>query len=506
MSFDPSNVEKAYSYQQYLEENIELKKIISKLENFLSKERSEKISLQKIHEDFKLIHDKTRKELSDLNMKLTQHYNERLTQERKFEQELQRQKTFFDKQKEAYEQQLLKLSAYDEENFKNKIIFDCEESFKERLYSKDKEIESLNETLNENTKKHELLITEYETMKNEFQKEIDLLKDSHKNEVRELLFKLQLVSEKSESSIDKEAFREIKNENDLIRKQNNEFMAEISALRREKELSVMEKNDTRLSLIKELDAERLKNKILEADNDRYNHVIKNLEYEVTYIKNKLDEKNEELKQLIEEKFSYAKQLKEKDLNFEQFKAEIKVLRQKMDERDKEINDTLYINSEKEKQQYLQEKEDKESLMKQIESLSFELKENQIEFKNFYEKANDEIHSYKRDFYIVSEEKKTLTEKVNELQQELEYIREDYDKKNNSNGYLEKELMSLQEKYRDLSQKEAKNSALLLKLSNEDSDSKIKDLIYKKEYYKNKVRNIFLYIFCLITFNILLLSY
>lgn len=491
MSYDATNVEKAYSYQQYLEENVELKKIISKLENLLSKERSEKVSLQKIHEDFKLIHDKTRKELQDLNTKLSQNYNDRLNQERKFELELQKQKAHFDKQKEAYEHQLLKLSAYDEENFKNKIIYECEETFKERLYLKERDIETLNEQLNDQSKRNELLLTEYETMKNEAQKEIEILKDSHKNEVRELLFKLQLVSEKSDSSVDKEAFRDLKNENDLIRRQNNEFMSEISALRREKELNIMEKNDTRLSLIKDLDSEKLKNRILEADNDRFNHVIKNLEYELSYLKNKLDEKNEELKSLIEEKFQLAKQIKEKELNFEQFKAEIKVLRMKMDERDKEINDTLYINSEKEKQQYLQEKEDKESLMKQIESLSFELKENQIEFKNFYEKANEEIHSYKRDFYIVSEEKKNLTQKVNELQQELEFIREDYDKKLNSNGYLEKELYGLQEKYRELSQKEAKNNSLLMKLSNQDSDSKIKDLIYKKEFYKNKVSILFM---------------
>lgn len=505
--------EKVYPYQRYLEENMELKKIVSKLENLLSKERNEKLSLQKIYEDFKLLHDKTRKELQDTNTRLQNVHNEKLTFEKKLEQELERQKNYFDKQKESYEQELLRLSAYDSENEKNKIIYQVEESFRLKLQQKDSEIEELNDQLLDQRRKNELLSAEYETMKNEAIKEIDMIKESHKAEVRELLFKVQLLSEKSEQSTDKEAFRELKNDFDLLRKQNNEYLSEINALRREKENSLLEKNDVRLTLMKELDSEKMKNKILEADYDRNNHVLKNLEYELSYIKNKLDEKNDEIRILVEEKFSFAKQLKDKEYDFEGFKAEIRVLRQKMDERDKEISETLYLSSEKEKQFFIQEKNEKEAMMKQIEGLSADLKESQIEFKNFYERANEEIHTYKRDFYLVSEEKRNLQRRIQEVQQDIEYLREDYERKNNTNSYLEKELSTLQDKYRELSLKENennksikelessikkkdeelkeafKNNNNLIKMLNSGnfSDSKVRDIVMKKEYYKNKVR-------------------
>ena len=281
---------------------------------------------------------------------------------------------------------------------------------------------------------------------------------------------------------------------------------------REKEGSTLEKNDIRLQLMKDYDSEKLKNKIMEADYDRANHLLKNLEYENSYLKSKLEEKNDELRVSIEEKFNYAKQLREKEIDFESFKAEIKVLRQKIEERDREINETINMSSEKEKQKFIQEKEEKDLLMDQIERLSLELRENQIEFKNFYERANEEIHIYKRDFYIVSEEKRNMQNRIIELQQELEFIKDEFERKVVSINYLEKELTSTQEKYRELTLKEVENSKLLNEKSNyllkkneelEQSiktnndlvkmlkegsynDKRVKELIIQKEKYKQKV--------------------
>lgn len=501
-----------FSYEQFLTENVELKKILSKVENLLTNERSEKISIQKIHEEFKSIHEKTKKELHDLSNKYINLNNEKLTLEKRFELELIRQKGIFDKQKEAYEHQLLRLSAFDSENIRNKAIFECENKLKEKMLQKDCEIEALNEEIHEYKRKNELLNSEFETMKLEAMKEIDMLKDSHKAEVRELLFKIQLLSEKNEQNSDKEAYRDLKNEYDLMRRQNTEYLAEINLLRREKEGSTLEKNDIRLQLMKDYDSEKLKNKIMEADYDRANHLLKNLEYENSYLKSKLEEKNDELRASIEEKFNYAKQLREKEIDFESFKAEIKVLRQKIEERDREINETINMSSEKEKHKFIQEKEEKDLLIDQIERLSLELRENQIEFKNFYERANEEIHIYKRDFYIVSEEKRNMQNRIIELQQELEFIKDEFDRKVVSINYLEKELTSTQEKYRELTLKEVENSKLLNEKSNhllkkneelEQSiktnndlvkmlkegsynDKRVKELIIQKEKYKQKV--------------------
>lgn len=513
MAYENSNLEKVHSYQKYLEENINLTKLVGKLETMINRERAEKNQLQSIYEDFKLIHEKTRKELQDMNIKLSNSINEKLTLERRYKQEFERQKEMFDRQKESYENQILKLSAIDIENLKTKIILECEAIHKDKLDAKENEVENLLSVNADFQKKYELLLTEYDTMKIEALKEIDLLKDSQKSEIRELLFKIQLLTDKNENSNDREPIRELKNNYELVRKQNLEYLNEISNLRREKDMFILEKNEVRLSLMKEADAEKMKYKVLEAENERKNHILKNVEYELNHIKSKFEEKSEEIKYLIEEKYMLAKQLRDKELDFESFKAEIKVLRQKIDERDKEINTTLIYSSEKEKHHFIQEKTEKEGFISEIERLSLSLKENQIEFKNFYERANAEIQTYKRDFYIVSEEKRNLQSRVIELQQDLEMIRDDYERKYTSSQYLEKELSSLQDKYRELTVKESeshkkrielettlkkksedleeahKYSSSLVKMQNEASynDKRMKDLIMKKEYYKQKVR-------------------
>ena len=90
-----NNLDQVHSYQVLLEENIELKKIISKIENQLKRENNEKTSLQKIHEDFKQLHEKTRKELAEMNNKLILSLNDRNSLERKYENELEKQRNFF---------------------------------------------------------------------------------------------------------------------------------------------------------------------------------------------------------------------------------------------------------------------------------------------------------------------------------------------------------------------------------------------------------------------------
>lgn len=483
MTQNYSNLDKAQSYQELLEENVELRKAVSKLQNVLTKEHSEKETLKKIHSEFKEIHERTRKELHELNTKLLNSYAEKSTLEKRLDQELAKQKSLFEKQKESYENQLLKLSMIDAETLKNKIQAECEISYREKLESKSLEIDTLSDQVFELKKREELALTEYETFKSEALKEIEHLKDAHKSEVRELLFKIQILSDKNENSYDRETFKELKNDIDLLRKQNSEYLNELNSLRREKEQLQLDRNDVKLSLMKELDSEKLRSKMISAENERNSHLVKTIEDELTALKHKLDEKNDEVKFLIEEKYNLAKELRDKENDFETFRAEVKILRQKIDERDNEVFDTLKETSEKEKQRFLNEKHEKEELMGKIEELGLNLRDIRIEYKNFYERANNEIHIYKRDFHILSEEKRNLQNRILELQQDLEYIREDYDRKFNLNSELESALGSLQEKYRELSNREAESHKVRFELEGQ-LKSKSQEL---EEAYRTMVK-------------------
>ena len=121
---------------QNLDEVLEMKKLISKLEDELEKSEYEKSSLMKIYQDLKVVYEKTRKECGDLNTKLINSYNEKNNLEKKYENEISLLKSNYDKQKEIYEQQILKLASYDPESLKNKIQNEDKKRIIQDLYKK----------------------------------------------------------------------------------------------------------------------------------------------------------------------------------------------------------------------------------------------------------------------------------------------------------------------------------------------------------------------------------
>ena len=80
------------SYHDNLDENIQLSKAIAKLEEMVSKEKTEKELIKKIYENLKVDHEKRRKECNDLNEKFIQAITLKKQSEDKYENELSRLK------------------------------------------------------------------------------------------------------------------------------------------------------------------------------------------------------------------------------------------------------------------------------------------------------------------------------------------------------------------------------------------------------------------------------
>jgi len=290
---------------------------------------------------------------------------------------------------------------------------------------------------------------------------------------------------------------------------------EIANMRREKENLVIEKNESKLHLMKELDQNKFKIKQITSELEKSSQTLKNVEYESQKFKDRFDERNEEIKELTNEKYHLIRELREKDLDFQSFNVEIHSLRRKMEERDKEIQDNMNETNEKEKQRFIEAKNEKEDLQRKIDELNINYKDLQAEYKTYFDKTDKELHVAKRDYYIIQEEKRMLIKRITEVQQDLDFIREDYEKKSKANEYYEQELESLQEKYRDLSNKESENYRIRVNLENtlkskaeeidnqtkaftmlkktsgyeelrDEYEHKLNQVIQRKDYYKNKV--------------------
>jgi exoribonuclease R len=88
-----------------------------------------------------------------------------------------------------------------------------------------------------------------------------------------------------------------------------------------------------------------------------------------------------------------KEVREKETDYESFRAQISILGQKIEERDREIDDALRDSSEREKQRFIQDKIEKETFQNKIEELSTSLKNVQLEYRNYAEKTQNEIHKF-----------------------------------------------------------------------------------------------------------------
>lgn len=214
-----------------------------------------------------------------------------------------------------------------------------------------------------------------------------------------------------------------------------------------------------------------------------------------------------------------RELREKELEFQTFNVELKDLRRKIEDRDKEINDTLHSTNEKEKQRFVKDRNEKEDLQRKIEEMVINYRDLQLQYKNYYDSTDKELHNIKRDYYIIQEEKKILVRRLSETQQELDYLRTEYAKKAESSDYNEQALSSLQEKYRELCYKDAENNRakqnlesiikaktdeldiqtrtfsekiqMLKKKSgyneiSEEYEKKLQQVNQRKDYYKDKV--------------------
>jgi chromosome segregation ATPase len=437
------------SYLNNLEDNIELRKAIAKLEDILNKKHSENEILIQIQQDLKTVNEKMRKECSDLNHKLVQLLNQKKNQEKKHDSEINKLRSYFDKQKEVYESQLLKLTNQDAEILKHKLSAEFELKNKHLIQQREIEIENLNDQIFEWKRKFELLQTDYESFKNESIREIDLLKENHRTEVKEYLFKIQVLNEKCEKNNEKESMRSLKHELDSYRRNFSDLQSEITNLRKEKELILSEKNEIKITYLKELDQEKLKNKVVNNDNEKLQLTLKNIESDLQNMKNQTSEKNEEIKNLMVDKFNLSKVDKIRESEHESLKNEVHILRQKILQREKENEDLLRQEHDKEKQRLIDYNSEKDESRKKIEELTNNLREVQTDFKNYYEKSNEDLHNYKRDFYIIQEEKRNLIRKITDLSQEIENLKFENTKNLKNLESFQKEYENLQKSYRDI---------------------------------------------------------
>jgi chromosome segregation ATPase len=241
--------------------------------------------------------------------------------------------------------------------------------------------------------------------------------------------------------------------------------------------------------------------MLYTENERNKNLMDNLHNEINNYKDNLNQKEIEIKELLNDKLNLTKNLSDRDSEFQVLKMDVITLRNLIETQEKNYKETLEEN-EKEKKEFLfKEKNDKENYEKQIDDLTTELRDTKINFKNYCQQMKEDLYNRERDFNIANEQRRLLIKQNEEMKNELNHIQNDYDSKSKQLTMYEQEYLNIQEKYRILNQKNIdlngmidKKNQELKNLGSGKIDNNYKDLLKKynelykkKKYYKDQCK-------------------
>ena len=444
--------ENNFNNLQDFENNYELRKALNKLENELQKKDYELNLTNDSYQDLKALNKKYEKENNDLTIKLNTVRSDMNIMEKKYENDLETLKSNFKKEVEIYNNKILKLSEYNPSNLQKNIEYKVENKYKQQLLLKDKEIDDLSTKLNQTEHKYQLLLAEYEEYKLDMQKEFDIQKHFHQNELNSLLEKMNLSENRRNNINDEENndnYIQIKNELDNTRRQVTELNNEIDKLRNDKELLIIEKNEYKINSIKERDSQKFNNKNIELNLNKANNTIDNLNREINILNNTLKERDFQINNLLKQNQALHEKLVNYDIEMQNTNNIIQQLKIMINSNEEENEKKLKEKESFIKENHFKEQKEKENLQKQIDELSLRLKDaksgekikkiqkivykgNNNEEKELiikYNKMVDKKNEYKLKCKMANENIKQIIEKLDEEKQnELKIIIQNTNKK------------------------------------------------------------------------------
>ena len=459
--------------EEEINEFIELKRLVKKLQEELSIKNSENIILAKENNDIKILSEELQNECNELNKKLSNKNSEIKKLEKKYKEEKDNIINNFEKQKEIYESKLLKLSSINPMNNEISLEREIQIRYDEKLKQKNIEIEILKNQIKKlENDKNELRIE----IENEKRRQIQINK---LNEEKDMLNDIVNQEDDEKKDNDIEYYTSLKKLQSIIKDKDEN----IDKLYQELNQIKIDRKKYELDLSKKYFLDLNKFKDLEANNNK--------------LKQELISKNDELKEienkLLELQEFFEESKKEKDMMAE----EKETLLLKINNLENELMNNIEIQKDLDILRELIQKYESEQILNQkIKKQTDEKNKNKI---NELQKKLEE-----------SKEKLSNFAESNNLKSNINYINyienNNFENNNNINIYkIEYEkihqkynLLLIEQKMKvtDLKQKEEENEMLnenlreVIKKEKQRKEKyyqlkeKYKILLEKKEHYKD----------------------
>ena len=448
--------------EEQIKDLIEYKLLVIKLEDELNKKSSEINILLKHNSELKSLSQVLQNECDELNNKLISKNSEIKKVEKKYKEELDNITHNFDKQKEIYENKLLKLSSINPMNKEISIKREVEIVYEEKLKEKNTEIDLLNKKIKNLTDENLELRFEINNIKktqdqlNNVKQEKDLFEelvnqeDDKKVEFgisnnQEKIKQLQMVIKEKEENIEK-------------------LYQEINKLKNEKnsyELNVSKKYFLDLRQLKELENQNnlLKREITISENNK-----KDIENRLIKLQESVEKMNREKEEIIKENNGLLlkiNDLEKEFINNEEIQNDLDNLKELFQKYETEQYNNNLINEKIKKQKEEKSKKQIIELQKQLneskEKQGIFIESNNLKSdNNFIDKIEPDNNIFKREYekiyqkynLLLVEEKRRLND-IKQIEEENENLNK-YLKEAIKKGKIRKEKYSqLKEKYKEL---------------------------------------------------------
>ena len=447
-------------FNSQINDLIEYKKLVVKLEEALKLKEDENQKILKINSELKELNNEMRIVMNNQNQKIIQQYSEIKNISKNYENQINTLNISHENEKQKYDEKIFELSAYNPHNHEIKIKKDIEEKYKLIIKNKDLEISNLSEELNELKDNLTLKEKELNILKINFNEQLYTERDTHSYQMKDLLTKISNQNNLEKADEEKEILKEFK----LSIKQNEEkieiLQKELENERKEKAQNEIKYNKELFDLDTKLKEEIDKNQILNDDINNFKEIFEKIKISISdneFEMNKIDEEN---KKLMENKESLIIDIKEKE-NLIQDKIE-------------ELNN-IKKNYKKILNENKIQKEENKNLQKKISDLEEKLnKEQKFENENTLLNSAENVKLYKEAYDETREKYRELIQEQKKMQSEIERKNEEI---KNLNNYLQKiKKTSVKENY-----------------GNEYFVSKYREVNTKKNYYKQQCKNANIYI-------------
>ena len=459
--------------EEEINEFIELKRLVKKLEEELSIKNSENIILAKENNDIKILSEELQNECNELNKKLSNKNSEIKKLEKKYKEEKDNIINNFEKQKEIYESKLLKLSSINPMNNEISLEREIQIRYDEKLKQKNIEIEILKNQIKKlENDKNELRIE----IENEKRRQIQINK---LNEEKDMLNNIVNQEDDEKKDNDIEYYTSLKKLQSIIKDKDEN----IDKLYQELNQIKIDRKKYELDLSKKYFLDLNKFKDLEANNNK--------------LKQELISKNDELKEienkLLELQEFFEESKKEKDMMAE----EKEILLLKINNLENELMNNIEIQKDLDILRELIQKYESEQILNQkIKKQTDEKNKNKInELQKKLEESKEKLNNFA--------ESNNLKSNINYIN----YIENNNFENNNNINIYKIEYEKIHQKYNlllieqkmkvtDLKQKEEENEMLnenlreVIKKEKQRKEKyyqlkeKYKILLEKKERYKD----------------------